>query len=75
MPFINGKFYMNPAYGRAVEHLRLRGATPIKGAAQQAEVREDGDPDGRWVTIDGNHVLIQGAQRHRVGTQTRKHAN
>lgn len=42
-----------------VERLRLGGATPIKGAAQQAEVREDGDPDRHWVTIDGNHVLIE----------------
>jgi hypothetical protein len=22
MPFINGKFYMNPAYGRAIERAR-----------------------------------------------------
>ncbi|MFZ0883127.1 MAG: hypothetical protein WAN14_06985 [Candidatus Acidiferrales bacterium] len=73
MPFINGKFYMNPSYGRAVEHVRLRGATPIKGAAQQAEAREDGDPDGHWVTIDGNHVLIQDAHGQRAGPQTRKH--
>lgn len=58
MPFINGKFYMNPAYGREVEHLRLGGATPIKDAAQQADVGEDGDPDGHWITMDGNHVLI-----------------
>lgn len=25
MPFINGKFYMNPAYGRAIEHARKAG--------------------------------------------------
>ncbi|MFZ0519723.1 MAG: hypothetical protein WAL95_01790 [Candidatus Acidiferrales bacterium] len=65
MPFINGKFYMNPSYGRAVEHVRLRGAT-IKGAAQQAEASEDGDPDGYWVTIDGNHVLIEQTSKRKA---------
>lgn len=46
MPFINGKFYMNPAYDRAVENARANEST-------------DGDQGGHWVTIDGHHVLIQ----------------
>jgi hypothetical protein len=53
MPFINGKFYANPAYGRAVE--RARNAENI-GENQKPD--ESGD-DGHWVTIDGRHVLIQ----------------
>ena len=55
MPFINGKFYMNPGYGRAVE--RARGAEP---ASRQRE--QEQDQDAHWVTIDGRHVLIQGAK-------------
>jgi hypothetical protein len=34
-PFINGKFYMNPAYGRAVENARRSGAGPHRDSAQQ----------------------------------------
>jgi len=49
MPFINGKFYMNPAYGRAIENARANEST-------------DKDQGGHWVTIDGRHVLIQGRQ-------------
>src|ERR1700683_5326452 len=39
MPFINGKFYVNPAYGRAIEKARANEPT-------------DGDRGGHWVTID-----------------------
>jgi hypothetical protein len=46
MPFINGKFYMNLAYGRALENARANEST-------------DGDQGGHWVTINGRHVLIQ----------------
>jgi hypothetical protein len=28
MPFINGRYYMNPAYGRVLEHGRRRKTTP-----------------------------------------------
>ena len=56
MPFINGKFYMNPAYGRALEDAR---------ASEEASRHNDSsqqEPDSHWVTINGRHVLIQGAE-------------
>ncbi len=49
MPFINGKFYMNPAHGRAVERARTVDNSPNEPAQQQG---------AHWVTIDGHHVLI-----------------
>jgi hypothetical protein len=61
MPFINGKFYMNPAYGRAVEGARRSGAVANLDPAQQSHDRGRDDQDGRWVTIDGNHDLILAA--------------
>jgi hypothetical protein len=60
MPFINGKFYMNPAYGRALEAARARDET--SGPAD----RQREDPGVHWVTIDGRHVLIQETQAGRV---------
>jgi hypothetical protein len=56
MPLINGKFYMNPAYGRALEDARAgEEASPHNGSSQQG-------PDSHWVRINGRHVLIQGTQ-------------
>jgi hypothetical protein len=49
MPFVNGKFYMNPAYGRAIENARANEST-------------DGDQGGHWVTIGGRHVLMDDEQ-------------
>jgi hypothetical protein len=69
MPFINGKFYMNPAYGRAIEHARQNGAAPNRDAARPP-APEDGGDDGRWVTIDGRHVLIQSAHGGSVRIDT-----
>lgn len=73
MPFINGKFYMNPAYGRAIE--RARKANGIwseqfpkfaESAVRGEDVWNDGSPGDAQqqssvadsVTIDGRHVLI-----------------
>ncbi len=61
MPFINGRFYVNPAYGRAIERARQNGATPNQDAAKRITPGDGGD-HGRWVTIDGRHVLIQSTQ-------------
>jgi hypothetical protein len=64
MHFINGKFYMNPAYGRAIENARANEPT-------------DGDHGGHWVTIDGRHVLIaEGTPEQKAtdSTQTEKSA-
>lgn len=54
MPFVNGKFYMNPAYGRAVE-----GARDAEDLPGQPDRNDQGD---HWVTINGNHVLIHEGQ-------------
>ena len=61
MPFINGKFYMNPAYGRALENARANGPT-------------DEDQGGHRVTIKGHHVLIEEAQGGRTQHNNPKHA-
>ncbi len=58
MPFINGRFYMNPAYGRAVEQARTAAATSHPHQPQ--------DPNAHWVTMDGRHVLIREAQPGRA---------
>jgi len=75
VPFINGKFYMNPAYGRAIERARTANQTwsgEIPGLAESSLREQDfgndlspskmhrKDSDAHWVTIDGHHVLIQG---------------
>ncbi len=60
MPFVNGRFYMNPAYGRAVEQTR--------GTQQE--------PNAHWVTIDGRHVLIREASksaRDKIAAAARKY--
>jgi|ERR1700722_3563764 len=68
MPFINGRFYMNPAYGRALERAR---------ADEEPSRHNDSDrqeSDGHWVTIDGHHVLIKESVSQRdsnSGAQTR----
>jgi rare lipoprotein A (peptidoglycan hydrolase) len=62
MPFINGKFYMNPAYGRAVER------------ARDAEGGLPEDEGGHWVTINGRHLLIQEGKEKagQEGARTRR---
>jgi hypothetical protein len=59
MPFINGRFYMNPAYGRAVEQARAAQTTSTQHGPQPQ------DPNAHWVTMDGRHVLIQKMQAGR----------
>lgn len=57
MPFVNGRFYMNPAQGRAVERARI---------AQTTSDRPDSpplDPDAHWVTINHRHIVIHEAQQ------------
>jgi hypothetical protein len=71
VPFINGKFYANPAYGRALENARIadlvgRNDTPVEVAQVAAKTRQpeptpQGD-DGHWVTIAGHHVFIHEGQ-------------
>ena len=59
MPFINGRFYMNPAYGQAVENARAAEAASNQSGPQQQ------DPNAHWVTMDGRHVLIRQTQARR----------
>jgi len=55
MPLINGRYYANPTYGRAVEAARA-----------SEEKRPDANNEGgRRVTIDGRHVLLHDAQAKR----------
>jgi hypothetical protein len=59
MPLINDRFYMNPAYGRALEATR-----PAEDASQRGGPNQQ-DEGTHWVTIDGRHVLIQAVQAER----------
>ena len=52
MPFVNGKFYMNPSNGRAVE--RARGGEAAPGQDRRGQQQSD----THWVTINGRHVLL-----------------
>lgn len=52
MPFIRGRYYMNPAYGRAIEIARDSGGTLRNVSSAQHSA------SARWVTINGRHVLI-----------------
>jgi hypothetical protein len=51
MPFINGRFHINPAYGRAIERARA--------AESDADHPEFGSTDAHCVTINHHHVLIR----------------
>jgi hypothetical protein len=37
MPFIDGKFYLNPAYGRALEKARVGEATSSQSGQKQRD--------------------------------------
>jgi hypothetical protein len=41
MPFINGKFYMNPAYGRAVERARANETASGNHEPQQRQGQDN----------------------------------
>lgn len=56
MPFISGRFYMNPVYGRAVERSHQANSDPGVGEA-----------NGHWVTMDHRHVLIHESDGEQEG--------
>jgi hypothetical protein len=74
MPFVNGKFYANPIFGRALERARAAEAGRVWSeehfAAEpqpvQATQRSTGSAEqergARWVTINGRHVLMEASQ-------------
>jgi len=66
MPFVNGRFYMSPAYGRAVEQARAAEATTNQHGPQHQ------DQNAHWVTIDGNHVLMRETQAGRAQHRARE---
>ena len=78
MPFINGRFYINPAYGRVLERARAaeadsRHAEP-KGQQDRVPLfvlaNSEPEQDAHWVTINGQHVLIHGTQTGRAQIHT-----
>lgn len=57
MPFVNGRFYANPTFGRNVERAR---------AAEEISERQESnrqESNSHWVTIHGRHVLIKEAPK------------
>lgn len=58
MPVINGRFYMNPGYGRALERAWLREEGAENDEPEVVSAAETDGADGHWVTIDHRHVLI-----------------
>ena len=60
MPFVDGRFYMNPRYGRALEHARA-----IENSVGDQHYH---DAAVHWVTIDHRHVLIQEPSGTNAGT-------
>ena len=64
MPFINARYYMNPAYGRALERAHAPQSEPstLQGAPQSVQQDQPGE-NGHWVTIDHRHVFIDETHR------------
>lgn len=66
MPFVNGKFYINPSIGRVLERNEKRAV--IVNFAHGRTLQESApqaDSNGHWVTINGRHVLIEGTATSR----------
>ena len=61
MPFIKGKYYMNPQYGHGLERSLERHRAEL-ASSQQSESQNSG---AHWVTIEGRQVLIQEAQQEK----------
>jgi hypothetical protein len=75
MPFINGKYSMNPAYGRAMERNRSRGMIVnfVQSRSGSESQRQEIESDSHWVTINGRHVLIDdSAAEGRTAEATRR---
>jgi len=64
MPWVNGRFYANPLYGRALERAReLDEGETSSGSKVSKVASNEGDANAHWVTINGHHVLIQQAAK------------
>ena len=81
MPWINGRYHMNPFYGRALEKARMASEggvwpeedpEPVERPVRDEDFWND-DPSGgtqqdssaHWVTIDHRHVLIPETPQNR----------
>lgn len=73
MPFINGRFYMNPAYGRALEAARLADEGAEDEKPEMLAASDPPDGNDHWVTINHHHVLIHEgtAARGRMSLSTK----
>ena len=63
MPFINGRYYMNPNYGAAMERARQTG--------EESHGYVQNNTDGHWVTINHRHVFIHEGSRANLDRRTR----
>ena len=83
MPFIKGRFYMNPAYGRAIERARRANGvwseelpefagTPLRKQNFSNDVSpsdaKEKSSGAYWVTLEGRHVLIEQTPTERART-------
>jgi hypothetical protein len=80
MPFINGRFYMNPAYGRALERARDEEnkdlfASRLLPMMEGPEAGPDGEWDEDWSAEarhpQGQYVLMQASQHGRAARPAR----
>lgn len=72
MPFINGEFYINPAYGYAIENARLSEASRSEDVARQGQDSGQGE-NGHWVTINGQHVLVDESRGTKNSYRAQQH--
>ncbi|MGA8013971.1 MAG: CHAP domain-containing protein [Candidatus Acidiferrales bacterium] len=67
MPFVNGRFYANPAHGHALERARI--AEDGFSAPDRSDLGQE--QGGHWVTIDSRRVLVDRGQAGRVSRARR----
>lgn len=72
MPLVNGKFYTNPAYGLALENARLSENTRRQNAPRESQASGQ-DEGGRWVTINGQHILINESRQTQNPDRAQEH--
>lgn len=58
MPYIDGRYYMNPRYGAAMERGRQSEGDAHASAQDSGQGQAHSDSGGHWVTINHRHVFI-----------------
>ncbi|MGH9563921.1 MAG: hypothetical protein ACRD3S_20910 [Terracidiphilus sp.] len=68
MPFINGRYYVNPVMGEALEAAREAEAAlaALENHAQQGSDAADGQPGGEFDGASGAHAASNAGPIHRV---------